>query len=84
MVDIISNRVQEAYGSFRLPSVFGPGTDAQPNGGFSTYSMLKRFGEAGRRQRQLNVDNDRMVCGTFCPENRASSSVLMIQTSVCN
>ncbi|XP_049285488.1 glycerol-3-phosphate acyltransferase 1, mitochondrial isoform X3 [Anopheles funestus] len=59
MVDIISNRVQEAYGSFRLPSMFGPGTDNQQNGGFSTYSMLKRFGEAGRRQRELNADIDR-------------------------
>uniref|UniRef100_A0A182SAD0 Uncharacterized protein n=1 Tax=Anopheles maculatus TaxID=74869 RepID=A0A182SAD0_9DIPT len=61
MVDIISNRVQEAYGSFRLPSMFGPGTDTQQNGGFSTYSMLKRFGEAGRRQRELNADIDRQV-----------------------
>uniref|UniRef100_A0A182RZD1 Phospholipid/glycerol acyltransferase domain-containing protein n=1 Tax=Anopheles funestus TaxID=62324 RepID=A0A182RZD1_ANOFN len=61
MVDIISNRVQEAYGSFRLPSMFGPGTDNQQNGGFSTYSMLKRFGEAGRRQRELNADIDRQV-----------------------
>ncbi|XP_035901980.1 glycerol-3-phosphate acyltransferase 1, mitochondrial isoform X5 [Anopheles stephensi] len=59
MVDIISNRVQEAYGSFRLPSMFAPGTDTQQNGGFSTYSMLKRFGEAGRRQRELNADIDR-------------------------
>ncbi|XP_035901976.1 glycerol-3-phosphate acyltransferase 1, mitochondrial isoform X1 [Anopheles stephensi] len=61
MVDIISNRVQEAYGSFRLPSMFAPGTDTQQNGGFSTYSMLKRFGEAGRRQRELNADIDRQV-----------------------
>ncbi|XP_053671320.1 glycerol-3-phosphate acyltransferase 1, mitochondrial [Anopheles nili] len=61
MVDIISNRVQEAYGSFRLPNMFGQGTGTEQNGGFSTYSMLKRFGEAGRRQRQINADHDRQV-----------------------
>ncbi|XP_058118845.1 glycerol-3-phosphate acyltransferase 1, mitochondrial isoform X2 [Anopheles coustani] len=61
MVDIISNRVQEAYGSFRLPNVFGPGTDTDQNGGFSTYSILRRFGEAGRQQRQLNKQNERQM-----------------------
>ncbi|KFB36366.1 AGAP003687-PA-like protein [Anopheles sinensis] len=65
MVDIISNRVQEAYGSFRLPNVFGPGTDTDQNGGFSTYSILRRFGEAGRQQRQLNKQNERQVCHLF-------------------
>lgn len=63
MVDIISNRVQEAYGSFRLPGMFGSGTGATTQtveaGGFSTYAMLKRFGEPNRRQRQMNKDNER-------------------------
>lgn len=62
MVDIISNRVQEAYGSFRLPGMFGTGagtTQTVEPGGFSTYAMLKRFGEPNRRQRQMNKDNER-------------------------
>lgn len=61
MVDIISNRVQEAYGSFRLPGMFGTGgtTQTVEAGGFSTYAMLKRFGEPGRRQRQMDKDNER-------------------------
>lgn len=62
MVDIISNRVQEAYGSFRLPGMFGTGggtTQTVEAGGFSTYAMLKRFGEPNRRQRQMNKDNER-------------------------
>lgn len=63
MVDIISNRVQEAYGSFRLPGMFGMGTGTGTQtveaGGFSTYAMLKRFGEPNRRQRQMNKDNEK-------------------------
>uniref|UniRef100_A0A1Q3FGU4 Putative glycerol-3-phosphate acyltransferase 1 mitochondrial n=2 Tax=Culex tarsalis TaxID=7177 RepID=A0A1Q3FGU4_CULTA len=61
MVDIISNRVQEAYGSIRLPGMFGTGATTQTveAGGFSTYAMLKRFGEPGRRQRQIDKDNER-------------------------
>lgn len=62
MVDIISNRVQEAYGSFRLPGMFGTGGTTQTveaAGGFSTYAMLKRFGEPMRRERQMNKDNER-------------------------
>lgn len=60
MVDIISNRVQEVYGSFRLPGMFGTGTTQTVEaGGFSTYAMLKRFGEPIRRQRQMNKDSER-------------------------
>ncbi|XP_021712073.1 glycerol-3-phosphate acyltransferase 1, mitochondrial isoform X4 [Aedes aegypti] len=58
MVDIISNRVQEAYGSFRLPGMFGT-TQAVEAGGFSTYAMLKRFGEQKKRKRQIDKENDR-------------------------
>ncbi|XP_055585348.1 glycerol-3-phosphate acyltransferase 1, mitochondrial [Uranotaenia lowii] len=65
MVDIISNRVQEAYGSFRLPTMFGQTTttsgDQIEGGGFSTYAMLKRFGEQKRRKRQTDKDNDRKM-----------------------
>lgn len=60
MVDIISNRVQEAYGSFRLPGMFGT-TQAVEAGGFSTYAMLKRFGEQKKRKRQIDKENDRKV-----------------------
>lgn len=60
MVDIISNRVQEAYGSFRLPGMFGT-TQAVEAGGFSTYTMLKRFGEQKKRKRQIDKENDRKV-----------------------
>uniref|UniRef100_A0A182QUZ3 Phospholipid/glycerol acyltransferase domain-containing protein n=1 Tax=Anopheles farauti TaxID=69004 RepID=A0A182QUZ3_9DIPT len=60
MVDIISNRVQEAYGSFRMPNMFG--ADTEQNGGLASYTnLLKRFGETAKRQRQLNVDNERQV-----------------------
>lgn len=61
MVDIISNRVQEAYGSFRLPGMFGTGATTQTveAGGFSTYAMLKRFGEPMRLVRQMQKDNER-------------------------
>ncbi|XP_058811854.1 glycerol-3-phosphate acyltransferase 1, mitochondrial isoform X3 [Topomyia yanbarensis] len=62
MVDIISNRVQEAYGSFRLPSMFGSTTtQTVEGGGFSTYAMLKRFGEQKKRKRQTDKDNDRKM-----------------------
>lgn len=60
MVDIISNRVQEAYGSFRLPGMFGT-TQAVEAGGFSTYAMLKRFGEQKKRKRQIDKENDRKL-----------------------
>ncbi|EAT41268.1 AAEL007080-PA [Aedes aegypti] len=60
MVDIISNRVQEAYGSFRLPGMFGT-TQAVEAGGFSTYTMLKRFGEQKKRKRQIDKENDRKL-----------------------
>lgn len=62
MVDIISNRVQEAYGSFRLPGMFGStGTQTVEGGGFSTYAMLKRFGEQKKRKRQSDKENDRKM-----------------------
>lgn len=62
MVDIISNRVQEAYGSFRLPVIFGStATETVDNHGFSTYAMLKRFGEQKRRKRQTDKENDRKM-----------------------
>uniref|UniRef100_A0AAG5CV71 Phospholipid/glycerol acyltransferase domain-containing protein n=1 Tax=Anopheles atroparvus TaxID=41427 RepID=A0AAG5CV71_ANOAO len=61
MVDIISNRVQEAYGSFRLPNVFGPGTETDQNGGFSTYSILRRFGDPGRQHREMTKENERQM-----------------------
>lgn len=62
MVDIISNRVQEAYGSFRLPGMFGTGaTQTVEGSGFSTYAMLKRFGEQKKRKRQTDKDNDRKM-----------------------
>ncbi|XP_058450129.1 glycerol-3-phosphate acyltransferase 1, mitochondrial isoform X2 [Malaya genurostris] len=62
MVDIISNRVQEAYGSFRLPGMFGSTTtQTVEGGGFSTYAMLKRFGEQRKRKRQTDKDNDRKM-----------------------
>lgn len=60
MVDIISNRVQEAYGSFRLPGMFGT-TQTVEAGGFSTYAMLKRFGEHKKRKRQMDKENDRKM-----------------------
>ncbi|XP_065087385.1 glycerol-3-phosphate acyltransferase 1, mitochondrial isoform X2 [Ochlerotatus camptorhynchus] len=60
MVDIISNRVQEAYGSFRLPGMFGSATTQTMEGGlYSTYAMLKRFGEQKKRKRQIDKENDR-------------------------
>ncbi|XP_053682583.1 glycerol-3-phosphate acyltransferase 1, mitochondrial isoform X2 [Sabethes cyaneus] len=62
MVDIISNRLQEAYGSFRLPGMFGSTTtQTVEGGGFSTYAMLKRFGEQKKRKRQTDKDNDRKM-----------------------
>ncbi|XP_055542737.1 glycerol-3-phosphate acyltransferase 1, mitochondrial isoform X2 [Wyeomyia smithii] len=62
MVDIISNRLQEAYGSFRLPNMFGSTTtQTVEGGGFSTYAMLKRFGEQKKRKRQSDKDNDRKM-----------------------
>lgn len=62
MVDIISNRVQEAYGSFRLPGMFGSATTQTMEGGlYSTYAMLKRFGEQKKRKRQIDKENDRKV-----------------------
>ncbi|XP_055616863.1 glycerol-3-phosphate acyltransferase 1, mitochondrial isoform X2 [Toxorhynchites rutilus septentrionalis] len=62
MVDIISNRVQEAYGSFRLPGMFSLGTTQTVDGSwFSTYTMLKRFGEQKKRQRLVDKDNDRKM-----------------------
>lgn len=62
MVDIISTRVQEAYGSFRLPGMFGSGNTQTVEGGiFSTYAMLKRFGEHKKRKRQMDKENDRKM-----------------------
>ncbi|XP_062533721.1 glycerol-3-phosphate acyltransferase 1, mitochondrial isoform X2 [Armigeres subalbatus] len=60
MVDIISNRVQEAYGSFRLPGMFGT-TQTVEAGSFSTYAMLKRFGEQKKRKRQMDKENERKM-----------------------
>lgn len=70
MVDIISNRVQEAYGSFRLPGMFGSATTQTVEGGiFSTYAMLKRFGEQKKRKRQMDKENDRKVSIIVCVDS---------------
>lgn len=48
MVDIISNRLQEAYGSIRLPNVLGQNEPEER----PTVAVLQRFGEQIRRKKQ--------------------------------
>lgn len=80
MVDIISNRVQEAYGSFRLPGMFGSATTQTVEGGiFSTYAMLKRFGEQKKRKRQMDKENDRKTRedSLYQMKNSATPHIMM-------
>ncbi|XP_052869572.1 glycerol-3-phosphate acyltransferase 1, mitochondrial [Anopheles cruzii] len=61
MVDVISNRIQEAYGSFRIPNVFSSATGTERNGVFSAFAAPKRYKDLEREQRQLHKDNERTL-----------------------
>ncbi|XP_049538115.1 glycerol-3-phosphate acyltransferase 1, mitochondrial isoform X2 [Anopheles darlingi] len=54
MVDVISNRIQEAYGSIRMPNVFSSSTANNRN---NIYAPVTRH-EAERQQRQRSKDCD--------------------------
>lgn len=52
MVDVISNRLQEVYGNFRIPGFASNNNDEQEeNQGYASISYLRRFGQEGRRRR---------------------------------
>lgn len=65
MVDVISTRLQEAYGAWRLP---GYATSGNPNNNilderFSA-TALRRFGDENRRRKTFNKEIERQVSYT--------------------
>lgn len=61
MVDVISTRLQEVYGSIRLPGFPGGGNNDEIPQERLTTSALKRFGEEGRRKNAFNKEIERKV-----------------------
>ena len=59
MVDVISNRVQELYGSFKYPG--GYFQNEKPEENQTSYNTLKRFGEKIRRKKVVEKEQDKKV-----------------------
>lgn len=59
MVDVISTRLQEVYGSWRMPGFTGFGNN-EPEERMTT-AQLRRFGDENRRRKILDKAKDRKV-----------------------
>lgn len=59
MVDVISTRLQEVYGSFRMPGFTGLG-NSEPEERMTT-AQLRRFGDENRRRKILDKAKERKV-----------------------
>lgn len=60
MVDVISTRLQEAYGTWRMPGFAANGDNIQEERFSAT--ALRRFGDENRRRKTFNKEIERQVC----------------------
>lgn len=58
MVDVISTRLQEVYGSWRLPGMPTAGTAPEER---MSANALRRFGDEGRRRKLLAKELEQKV-----------------------
>lgn len=61
MVDVISARFQDAFGTWRMPNVPNGGENARPEERMST-NTLRRVGDEHRRRKAYIKDLEKKVC----------------------
>lgn len=65
MVDVISARVQDAFGAWRLPTNVQNGENTRPEERIST-NQLRRVGDEHRRRKAYIKDLEKKVCVPIC------------------